>query len=93
MSLGDSTNDNFYGHVTSVKEFGEKIRLKRKMLGLTIKRVAGLSGIGPRYLSELERGKSTIEMGKALHVANSLGLELIVQSRSKLQMRDKVNDR
>lgn len=74
--------DNLCGRVSSVKEFGEKIRSKRKMLGLTLKHVAGLSGIGARYLSELERGKSTIEMGKALRVANSLGLELIVQPRS-----------
>ncbi|HOP25936.1 MAG TPA: helix-turn-helix domain-containing protein [Candidatus Sabulitectum sp.] len=84
----DNSNDSAYGHVTSVKEFGEKIRRKRKMLGLTLKHVAGLSGIGPRYLSELERGKNTIEMGKALRVANSLGLELIVMSRSRLQMKD-----
>lgn len=71
-----------HGKVTSVKEFGTMIRMKRKSLGMTLEKVAGLTGIGIRYLSELERGKQTIEMGKALHVLNWLGLELWVKPRS-----------
>ncbi len=71
-----------HGKVTSVKEFGTMIRMKRKSLGMTLEKVAGLTGIGIRYLSELERGKQTIEMGKALHVLNGLGLELWVKPRS-----------
>ncbi len=85
--MPENETDNMYGRVLNVKEFGEKIRSKRKMLGLTLKHVAGLSGIGPRYLSELERGKNTIEMGKALRVANSLGLELLLRPRSRLEKR------
>lgn len=80
--MSDNESHSLQGKVTSVKEFGKMIRVKRKSLGLTLEKVAGLTGIGIRYLSELERGKQTIEMGKALHVLNGLGLELWVKPRS-----------
>ena len=34
-----------------------------------------------RFLSELERGKETAELGKSLQVLFNLGLEVIVQPR------------
>lgn len=80
--MPDTESLLLHGRVTSVKEFGQMIRVKRKFLGITLEKVAGLTGIGIRYLSELERGKQTIEMGKALHVMNCLGLELWVKPRS-----------
>jgi transcriptional regulator with XRE-family HTH domain len=67
--------------VASVGELGQILRSKRRSLGFTLEQVAGLSGIGIRYLSELERGKQTIEMGKALNVASCLGLEIVVRPR------------
>lgn len=84
----ENDQDVLYGRVSSVRDIGRRIRSKRKKLGLTLKHVAGLSGIGIRYLSELERGKETIEMGKALCVVNSLGLELVIQPKSGLKSRD-----
>ena len=84
VNMSGSDQDCLYGRVSSVRELGQKIRSKRKRLGLTLKHLAGLSGIGTRYLSELERGKETIEMGKALGVVNSLGLELVVKPKSRL---------
>jgi len=41
-----------YGRVTTVKELGSIIRTKRKYLGLTLEKAAGLSGVGSRYLSD-----------------------------------------
>jgi HTH-type transcriptional regulator/antitoxin HipB len=78
-------NESLYGKVSTVKDLGQRIRMKRKILGFTLKHVAGLSGIGERYLSEFERGKATIEMGKALSVVNCLGLELVVKPKSGLK--------
>ena len=76
-----------YGVVTSVKELGSKIRSKRKYLGLTLEKVAGLSGVGIRYLSELERGKKSIQLGKALRVMNNLGLDLVVKPKGSVRNR------
>lgn len=55
---------------------GEAIRHKRKSMGLTQLDTAGLCGVGERFLSELERGKSTVELGKVLQVLNRLGLHI-----------------
>ena len=85
--MSDLEIHSAYGRVTSVKELGLKIRSKRKYLGLTLENAAGLSGIGTRYLSQLERGKKTIELGKALRVMNSLGLDLIVKPKGGIRDR------
>ncbi|MEL7498751.1 MAG: helix-turn-helix domain-containing protein [Planctomycetota bacterium] len=58
------------------------IRERRKSAKLTQKKVAALAGIGVRFLSELERGKSTSQLGKTLKVVQLLGLELHINERS-----------
>ena len=64
------------------KQLGRLIRLKRKSLGLTQRDAAGLCGVGERFLSELERGKPTATLGKALEVAAKLGLRIHVDPAS-----------
>lgn len=65
--------------VTSTQEFGALLRRRRKELGLTLDECSAINGVGPRFLSELERGKATAEIGLALRVLASLGLELEVR--------------
>ncbi len=52
------------------------IRERRKVLGYTQARVADLCGTGTRFISELENGKESIELGKALTVLSALGIDL-----------------
>jgi len=54
-------------------ELGTLIRQRRKAMGLTQLDAAGLCGVGERFLSELERGKSSASLGKALQVLHRLG--------------------
>lgn len=72
-----------YGAVTSVEDLGRRIREKRKQLGFTLEQLSGLSGTSIRFLSELERGKQTIEIGKALNIVRCLGLELVVLPKGR----------
>ncbi|MHB1543554.1 MAG: helix-turn-helix domain-containing protein [Gammaproteobacteria bacterium] len=66
-----------YGPVQTVPELGRLVRNHRKGLHqVTLTRIATVSGVGPRFISELERGKDTAELGKALHVIQQLGLEV-----------------
>ena len=67
--------------VIAVATLGAAIRDKRKSMGVRQDELAGMSGVGVRFLSELERGKVTCEMGKALQVLERLGLELWVTPR------------
>ena len=52
------------------------IRQTRKKQGLTQNDLAGLSGLGRRFISELEGGKPTAQVAKVLLVLNVLGIGL-----------------
>lgn len=62
--------------LNSVKSIGELIRKERKGQGLTQEQLAGVCGVGKRFIVELESGKDTIQLGKALHILNMLGIKL-----------------
>lgn len=62
--------------ITSSKEFGELVRKVRKSLALTQADVSGPSGVGLRFIVDLEHGKPTCELEKALRVAHMLGIKL-----------------
>ncbi|EIL89929.1 helix-turn-helix transcriptional regulator [Rhodanobacter sp. 115] len=54
------------------------IREARRRHGLTQSQLAGLSGTGLRFISELERGKPSVAMNKVLAVLAVLGLQVLV---------------
>lgn len=64
----------------TVAEIGHHIRDERKAQGLRQDELAAASGVGLRFLVELERGKDTVQMGKVLQVLAALGLELAIRS-------------
>lgn len=55
------------------------IRARRKALGLTQTELAGLCGVGARFIVELERGKPTLELGKVLRVLERLGVQILAR--------------
>jgi HTH-type transcriptional regulator / antitoxin HipB len=63
--------------IKSAKEFGALIRNHRKQLGITQIELASRCGTGERFIVELESGKSSCHLGKALIAAYELGIELI----------------
>lgn len=69
-------------HLVSAIDLGALIRTERKRQGLTQTDLAGLSGVGITFLSQLENGKETAEIGKALNVLATLGIDLFAESRS-----------
>jgi len=69
--------------VENPKEIGHLIRQRRKEAGLTLQDAAGMAGVGVRFLSELERGKATLQIGLAMEVLQLFGLELHVRPRTE----------
>ncbi len=63
----------------TISDIGEVIREARKQQGLNQSDVAGLLGLGNRYLSELENGKSTIEAGKMLQILLALKIKVVLE--------------
>jgi HTH-type transcriptional regulator/antitoxin HipB len=55
---------------------GKLIREARKFQALTQEDLAGLTGLGTRFISELERGKATAQLEKAFLVLHTLGITL-----------------
>lgn len=68
--------------IATAREIGEAIRLRRKDLGLTQQDLAEKSGTRERFISEVERGKETAEVGKILDLLDALGLEAKISIRS-----------
>lgn len=64
-----------YGIMNS-QDLGELIQKTRKQLGVTQKSLALRSETGIRFIIELEKGKSTCQIGKMLKVLQSLGIKL-----------------
>lgn len=69
--------------ISSTSDFGMAIRAERKRQGMTQTQLAELCGVGLTFLSNLENGKATAEIGKALHVARMLGYDLRLSKRGE----------
>ena len=61
-------------HTTA--EIGNIIRTTRKAAGLRQDELAGAAGVGLRFIVDLEAGKPTAQIGKALQVLAALGCSL-----------------
>ena len=70
-----------YGKIRNVGDIGGAIRAKRPAIDMRQEKVAALAGVGPRFLSEIENGKESAEVGKVLHVLHRLGLEVSIRPR------------
>ncbi|MCL2441742.1 MAG: helix-turn-helix domain-containing protein [Treponema sp.] len=62
------------------KTFGAAIREYRKKQNATQVQIAAAANTGARFIGDLENGKPTVQLEKALHVANILGLNIVVLS-------------
>lgn len=67
--------------VFDANTFGEAIKKQRKKKGYTQKYICEVSGISASYISDLENGKATIELGKAIYLANLLGIDVELTER------------
>ena len=58
------------------KTFGATIRLYRKKQGTTQTQLAAIANTGVRFIGDLENGKATVQLDKALRVAKILGMKI-----------------
>ena len=62
--------------IEDARVLGEAIRQQRRRLKVTQKDLAMASGSGLRFIVDLEKGKPTCQMGKALEIVRVLGMKL-----------------
>lgn len=65
-------------NIFNTKDLGLLIRKARKKQGLTQADLSGISGLGTRFIGEVENGKNTAHIGKVIQLASSLGLVISV---------------
>ena len=78
--------------ITDTNSFGAVLRARRKELHYTQADLAEFTGFSVSFLSDLERGKPTAELGKALYIANVLGLDCLLNPRGNGQGNEKSGD-
>jgi y4mF family transcriptional regulator len=66
-------------------QIGSLIKETRKSQGLTQTQLAAASGVGLRFLVELEKGKGSSQLGKALTVLETLGCKISIAAPESAQ--------
>lgn len=67
--------------VRSSEDLGLAVASARKGRGFSQQQFADLAGVGRRFVSELENGKPTAEIGKVLQVLTALGIDIQLKVR------------
>ncbi len=62
--------------IATSADFGAALIRARKGLGLTQRDLALAIGVGERFIVDLEAGKPTAQLGKALAAAKAAGMHL-----------------
>ncbi|MGQ0528289.1 MAG: helix-turn-helix domain-containing protein [Panacagrimonas sp.] len=70
------------GKEAHFEHLGEYVRTLRQARGYTQRQLAGVSGVGLRFLSEFERGKPSVSFQHVSQVLTVLGIELLAHDRS-----------
>ena len=68
-------------NITTVSDLGARIRERRRQLGYTQAFLAEYSSLSVSFISDIERGKPTCEIGKILYLVNLLGMDLEIRTR------------
>jgi y4mF family transcriptional regulator len=66
-----------------MKDLGRAIRAMRKELGYTQAFLADYAGVSASFLSELENGKETIQVGKMMEVISLVGMDIKMSRRGE----------
>ena len=61
-----------------IAKLGSIVRQERKEQGLTQEQLAATTGVGVRFIRELEKGKESCHIGKALTVVLMLGIDVTI---------------
>lgn len=69
--------------ITDTISLGALIRKRRKELGYTQMFISDFTGFSMSFISDLERGKSTAEIGKTLYLISILGLDVEISARGE----------
>lgn len=68
-------------NISDAAQFGACLKQRRKQLKYTQSFLSEVSGLSVSFISDVENGKPTVELGKALLLSNLLGLDFALEER------------
>jgi hypothetical protein len=71
------------GIVRTPADIGAWVHYARKTSDVTLVDGAAITGVGVRFLLELEHGKATASLGKVLQVLQRMGLDIEIRPRRR----------
>lgn len=69
-------------NISDTKQLGVCLKERRRQLCYTQAFLSEVSGLSISFISDVENGKPTVELGKALYLANLLGLDFTLKERN-----------
>ena len=69
--------------IYDAKQLGQAIRQRRKELHYTQADLSDFTGFSISFISDLENGKPTAEIGKTLQLISLLGMDIKLQRRDE----------
>ena len=69
--------------IYDAKQLGKAIRQRRKELHYTQADLSDFTGFSISFISDLENGKPTAEIGKTLQLISLLGMDIKLQRRDE----------
>ena len=76
-------------NVKTVEDIGKIVKKTREYQGVTQEKLAFICGTGVRFIADLEKGKSTCQVGKVLNVLNSLKIHVDLRPPITLHKKDR----
>lgn len=67
--------------IVDAKSLGQVIRNRRKELNYTQAFLSEFTGLSVTFISDVERGKPTAEIGKIMQLLHILGMDVLVERR------------
>ena len=75
--------------IRSPQQLGRALRAARKQLGLTQPQLALATGVGVRFIVDLEAGKPTLRLENVLRVIDALGGEIQLSGLPPIATEDR----
>ena len=76
----------------NTKTIGKLIKTARKKQSFTQAEAAGYLNVGTRFLSDLENGKHSIQLEKALQVLEGIGFKIVIIPKSNYKLTRYIED-
>jgi len=77
-----------------LRQLGEQIRMRRKLLKISAVATAEASGISRMTLNRIEAGEASVTLGAYLNVISALGLEVeLIDPKAATKTTDEVPDK